>query len=62
MTLKRKFTENKYEKNIYKFNGISLSQLIEFLKNKLQTSKISDLISEGYNFSPINHNYIVEES
>ena len=59
MTIKRKFTENKYEKNIYKFNEISLSQLIEFLKNKFQTSKKSDLISEEYNFSPINHNYIV---
>ena len=57
MTLKKKSTKNKYEKNIYKFNEIS--PLIEFLKNKFQTSKKSDTISEEYNFSPINHNYIV---
>ena len=50
MTLKKKSTKNKYEKNIYKFNEISLSLLIEFLKNKFQNSKKSDTIFEEYNF------------
>ena len=59
MTLKRKLTENKYEKKMYKLIENSLSQLIEFLKNNFQTSKKSDLMTEEYNFSPFNHNYIV---
>ena len=60
VSLKSKFIENKFETFNYKFNYITIMQLIEIFRKNFQTLEKTDLLFDEYNISQKNHNYIVD--